>query len=502
MRTKRKNVCQICRSRKLACDGKQPSCSQCFLRQIPCSGYRQEFVFVPQISSGFKNQAGIENESKRITGHQNKVIEKSNDDHIRPIKNFQLVSPVRMDAQLTPRCYDIEDDIRIIVQHYAPTNGKAPAEFNPLHNQICGAWAEVLLLLSADMRKKQFLLSAIQTLATTLRHHELGHELCQPQILEMYCASLGLLRKALEEARGVFHIEHSAAIICLAVCDIMIPKSEPTLESGWMMHMKGVGDLAERLGPDPFSSGILHTLFIGFRPLLLISTILQRRETFLARVEWTTTPFRGHPSSMMQLLLNKASALPALLERYDDMIDLEVLSNTVAVEQLRKDYLNILKSFQEWELMLQSEVPCPVFWSKSDPSNASSSHADALWFPNIMTANSLTHCWAFRIIAKIHLRRLNAVVSATKKDGQRVSLRTLSLPTRESSVAALADMICDSMPYLMQPDMKLYGPGSAYFPLPTAIRFFQSDPGYYTSQLSRCQQILDRLSSMGFHFRT
>lgn len=37
----------------------------------------------------------------------------------------------------------------------------------------------------------------------------------------------------------------------------------PTLESGWMMHMKGVRDLAERLGPEPFSSGI------GFRPLLV-----------------------------------------------------------------------------------------------------------------------------------------------------------------------------------------------------------------------------------------
>ena len=43
----------------------------------------------------------------------------------------------------------------------------------------------------------------------------------------------------------------------------------PKLEPGWMMHIKGVGDLAERLGPEPFSSGILHSMFMGFRPLLV-----------------------------------------------------------------------------------------------------------------------------------------------------------------------------------------------------------------------------------------
>ncbi|KAH7009152.1 hypothetical protein B0J12DRAFT_691816 [Macrophomina phaseolina] len=485
MRAKRRNVCQICRSRKLACDGKQPACSQCILRRIPCSGYRQEFVFVSQASFEVENQAEMKDESKEITGYQKKALVKSNDDHTRPIRSSQLVSPSRMDAQLETRCYELEDDIQIIVQHYAPINSNAPAESNPLHNQICGAWVEVLPLVSVGIRKKQFLLSAIKTLATTLRHHKLGNKLCQPQILNMYCDSLGLMRKALEEARGAFHIEHSAAIMCLAVTDIMIPTFESTLESGWMMHMRGVGDLAERLGPEPFSSGILHTLFMGFRPLLLISSILQRRKTFLAREEWTTTPFSGQPGSIMQLLLNKASELPALLERYYDMVDLKEVSNIVAVERLRKDFRNILKSFREWELMLHSEAPSPVFWSKPNPGNSSSSDVDVLWFPNIMTANSLTHCWAFEIIAKRHLSMLGGAISTAEG---------------EKSVAALAEMICDSMPYLMQPDMKLYGPGSAFFTFPTAIQIFQSEPDHYSFQLSRCQQILDRLASIGFHF--
>jgi len=43
----------------------------------------------------------------------------------------------------------------------------------------------------------------------------------------------------------------------------------PAFESGWMTHVKGVGDLVERLGPESFSSGIFHKLFIGFRHLLV-----------------------------------------------------------------------------------------------------------------------------------------------------------------------------------------------------------------------------------------
>lgn len=190
------------------CDGKQPACSQCILRRIPCSGYRQEFVFVSQASFEIENQAEMKDESKGITGSQKKALVKSNDDHSR------------MDTQLETRCYELEDDIQIIVQHYAPTNSNVPAESNPLHNQICGAWVEVLPFLSVGIREKQFLLSAIKTLATALRHHKLGNELCQPQILKMYCDSLGLMGKVLKEARGVFHIEHGAAIMCLAVTDV------------------------------------------------------------------------------------------------------------------------------------------------------------------------------------------------------------------------------------------------------------------------------------------
>ncbi|KAI9037534.1 uncharacterized protein KD926_000254 [Aspergillus affinis] len=341
-----------------------------------------------------------------------------------------------------------------------------------------------------------FLLCAIKTLATALRHHDHGNELYQATILKMYCDSLELVGKALKGAQGAFDTEHSIAIMCLAVTDIIIPK----LESGWMTHVKGLGDIAEHLGPEPFSSGIWHTLFIGFRPLLLISSILNRRKTFLAREEWNTTPFRGQTVSMMQLLLNKASELPILLERYYEIGELADASKNVVIEQLCKDFRNFVKRLRDWELSVRSRAPSPLFWLRPNPKNISPSYGNVLWFPSIMVASSLTHYWAFEIIARQHLNILSRAITANTGCIDQGCVKTLTGSTGEKPVEALAEMICDSMPYLMQPEMRLCGPGSAFFTLTTAIQVFRSKEDQDSFQLFRCQQIVDRLANIGIHF--
>ena len=177
---------------------------------------------MPQDAFQIEIQAVKTDGGKEALDYQKKALVKSNDnDYARPKGSPRLVLPSGTNAPLEPKCYDLEDDIQIIIRHYSPGNSNTPAESNPLHNQICGAWVEALPLLSVSIRKKQFLSSAIKTLAAALRHHERGYELSQqPEILEMYGDSLGLMGKALEEARGTFQIEHSAAIMCLAVTDV------------------------------------------------------------------------------------------------------------------------------------------------------------------------------------------------------------------------------------------------------------------------------------------
>ncbi|KAH7361084.1 hypothetical protein BKA66DRAFT_213775 [Pyrenochaeta sp. MPI-SDFR-AT-0127] len=497
MRAKRKNVCQDCRSRKLACDGAQPECSQCTLRRICCSGYKQEFVFVSDASPKVKTQ--VESPSTDPAPFLD-AHELSHDQPSRSapsVRTASLAPSNEVGAPWTTRCCrNLEDDVQFIVQHYAPTVTNIPAETSPYHNQICGAWVNVLPLVSRTRRNDQPLVSAIRTLATALRHHDLKGDVFQPHILEMYCESLGHVGRALEEAHGAFQVEHCAAIMCLAVTDIVTP----TLKSGWMTHVKGVGDLIEGLGPMPFSVGIMHTIFIGFRPLLLISSILNRRGTFLAREEWTIRPFDGQPTSIMQLLLNIACELPALLERYYDIGDFSDASNFDAVERLWSDFRAILGSLREWERKSYSQASYPLVWSRPDPETSLPSSANALWFPNIMIANSLTHYWAFEIVVRMHLSTLHRIIITTTGHDPQTYMNTCPELFNDKSLLTLADMICDSTSYLIQPEMKLHGLGSAFFTLPTAFRVFKREQSHCSTRLARCQQIIDLLASRGIHF--
>lgn len=202
----------------------------------------------------------------------------------------------------------------------------------------------------------------------------------------------------------------------------------------------------------------------------------------------------------MQLLLNKASELPALLERYDDKGNPSEASNFAAVERLWNDFRNFLRDLREWELMLDSQVPSRLVWSRPNP-RTTSSNVNVFWFPDIMTANSLTHFWAFQIIARTHLSILGRTMMTKTGYCQQEPFHTFCESDDEKSTAALAEKICDSMPYLMQPEMRLYGPASAFFTFPTAIQVFQSEQERYSSQLLRCQQIIERLASMRIHFR-
>jgi hypothetical protein len=115
---------------------------------------------------------------------------------------------------------ELEDDVDFIVQHFAPICSEAPAEFNLYHNQICGAWVEVLPLVVESAKDSPFLCSAIRTMGTALRYHTSAVRGLQSRILLMYGDSLRLVGKALEEAQGIFQCEHCIAILCLSATNV------------------------------------------------------------------------------------------------------------------------------------------------------------------------------------------------------------------------------------------------------------------------------------------
>jgi hypothetical protein len=208
---------------------------------------------------------------------------------------------------------------------------------------------------------------------------------------------------------------------------------------------------------------------------------------------------------MLQKFINQAVKLPALLDRFDKIRDLADPSSLAETTQLWNDFRNFIESVRQWESDLTSEEPLPLYWVKSTYMESPITTKDILWYPDIMTANSLTHCWAFEIIARTQLAALERSTTDTKGSGlcyedSHPDLHTASESSEQRSIAALAEMVFDSMPYLLQSEFKLYGPGSAFFTLPTAMRVFQDEPNRYRLQIVRCQAIIDHLASIGVFF--
>lgn len=203
---------------------------------------------------------------------------------------------------------------------------------------------------------------------------------------------------------------------------------------------------------------------------------------------------------MLQELINQAVKLPALLNRFDTV---ESSSGTMifdAMEQLRDDSRDFIESLWKWESNLKTKSSLPLYWSKSATDDSSHPSTNVLWYPDIMTANSLTYCWAFEIIARMQLAVLEkATLGVHDNDSCAISRRPFGLGTQKP-VAVLAEMICDSISYLLQAEFKLYGPGSAFFTLPTAIEVFQSEPDRYAAQLTRCHGMIGHLNTIGVFF--
>ncbi|KAH6644182.1 hypothetical protein C7974DRAFT_16112 [Boeremia exigua] len=381
---------------------------------------------------------------------------------------YQLFQGHYLDLRLGAVPHESQDqqglgyDVHCILQYYVPASNCDPAESNPSHNQICGAWVEALPSLLNTRETDAFLFSAIKALATSVQCIVPTDKVYNRHAFETYCTSLSRMSKALEKADGVFRIQHCVAIMCLAVSDIMLPNTS----SGWKTHLKGVGDWVESVGPDAFSHGILRTLFVGFRPLLT--------------------------QTMMQQLLSRAGNIPGLLQRFDAIRLPPERADLVVIDQLWQDFRITMQSLQDWELTQRSQAQSALFWTRSDQRMCAPSDARDLWFPNLLVANSLTHFWAFMIIVKTHLDVLGAALVAQRGENtEKVEHLT------DMSVADLAEMICDSMTYSLQPETKLYGPGSTFFTFTTAIDVFKSKPDQYRAQIWRCQQIAVQLAALG-----
>ncbi|KAH7119193.1 N-terminal fungal transcription regulatory domain-containing protein [Dactylonectria macrodidyma] len=480
MKIRKATVCSACRSRKLGCDGKRPACSQCFLRGRQCPGYQANLIFRPPLVSHLPT-------AKRDDRQNSRTKRKKLKQHADTTEQRALTPGL---APTRAICWPLRDVISFCVQNFAPASELPLLSDDPKVSQsrICGSWIEVLPEL-VGRGESNLLPLAIRALGASIAARGCDGWAPISDALEANCSALTTLQGALSRTRVSPSDELAAAVMCLFLSEKLLPTSNASS----VVHAKGISDLIQLCRPDFYASGVPHKLFVGFRPILILNAFDTRTSTFLATDEWKIEPFRLVPAVPLQALMNEAIEIPSILEKLDSS-KLNPASAYLVAHEALFGFVEILDRLSRWYRSTQLSSRGPLWWPVSR--TGGQTH---LWFSSITVANCLTHLWAFWIICATQIRQLRAEFPGLMEQGIEVDGQVPESAHVSQKIIQESVRILQSVEFLTQDEMKLYGIASAALPLHTAWKVLDTINNSGTDTCSSsCQKVIERIISKGF----
>ncbi|KAF5867755.1 putative c6 finger domain-containing protein [Botrytis fragariae] len=466
MKVRKKNLCHTCRKRKLQCDGKLPACSQCLHSKRKCEGY-PEALFVPFIAT--KSGREAENSYKPLASESGPASGSILSDPALSVPNckdapnisHEMTGLYRGSSSMSHLCLtglDTTQDIILVILHnFVPldeTGFETPTSLvqSP---RVCGSWVTALPELTIDTigPLAECLQSASSALALSITAYRRSINMVD-SISVQYEKSLHLLAQNLAVCKSFYRNELVATVMCLALVEVL----SPIRPSSWLIHVEGVSRMFQLSPPELFASGVEHTLFIGFRPLLILQAFILRKATFLAEDSWVHTPFQNHRSSPLQSLLGVASCIPGTLERVDVSIHNPCTATIEIVQDRIKELANSKALLEAWHCSYLKTSSRPLYWRRNIEIECKS-NLNLWWFQDLSTANVFIYFWAFQLICLIDIHvllekypELERLVHKAIYDAR--GLREICLE--------LSVQIYQSMEYILQDDFMLYGVSSTY----------------------------------------
>ena len=120
-----------------------------------------------------------------------------------------------------------------------------------------------------------------------------------------------------------------------------------------------------------------------------------------------------------------------------------------------------------------------------------------VWFPDISTANYLTYYWAFWIICVTHIRQLRADYPCLRDEDVRLDGAAPESGEVSEQLVNLSCRILQSMEFLTQDEMKLFGASSAVLPFQTAVSFL-GDRGDVEARPAILETVLETIANRGY----
>ncbi len=168
------------------------------------------------------------------------------------------------------------------------------------------------------------------------------------------------------------------------------------------------------------------------------------------------------------------------------------------VVQLLLEFHSVLTNLHAWETGLCSFHSGSLWWpiSSAFSFNSTDTHIDSTFpvsyhFPNILTANTLTHYWAFSAVVLSNIRLL------TDPSNELFVPASCSGSDFRNEMKNLASKICQSMEFHLLPELKLYGPISTFFPIWIALQIFERSLEMKKEE-QWCRNFIEILEERGF----
>ncbi|QYT05454.1 Zn(2)-C6 fungal-type domain-containing protein [Trichoderma simmonsii] len=467
--------CSTCAVRRIACDQKTPSCSQCLLTGRSCGGYHRQTIFV-EGDVGFRKSRRKAEDVPRSPSSLKGLEKKRRRQTAGPAIKFQV-------AQAN-ETFSTEQDylISVIINNFTPAQERSLVRIvdgtaASLDSRVCGSWVTLLPeIVARSLVHPDVLQFAIKSLGYSILRKT-------PQALEAYGETLRLLKSSLAMAREVSFEEILAVILCLTLAEVLLG----TEHNGWSAHTRGVSKLVQEKGPEAFKTGVLHQLFAGFR-------IFMRKESFLDEPAWKTEPFSSEPKSLMQSLLDEISGLPSLLQRLDVISESDKEHQKEEIVALYKDFDTQMLRLQDWEANLKISTNSRVlWWPVASSQDHETSFPISYEFANILVANTMSHYWSFLLVIQISISTLLAL--SNEKGAGLACLSKQQATISPENRVALAKDICQSMRYHLQPEMGLYGPAATLYPINVALQIFREENKM--KEVVWCENFISKLETMG-----
>lgn len=220
-----------------------------------------------------------------------------------------------------------------------------------------------------------------------------------------------------------------------------------------------------------------------------------RKPVFVGEERWKTIPFSLQPSSPVQEVMGEGTRIPGIFQKLDLLQGKCQQSALAGAQEVLGEFIDLLDRLNLWQASYPVMSSSNSYWLK--PSTHGS--RPSIWFKNIMIANALQHFWAFKAICYIHIEKLRLEYPELML-GDEFLAGYMESPTVFEEVMRLSRMICQAIEYLMQDEMKLFGPISALLPLRVAFDTFRAGGECSAEELEWCESIFEYIMGRGYHF--